>query len=67
MITYTTQATQSADEREDFETYDEALAAIKEYVEDDKRSGNYEEDFYEIKEHDGVKVISYYDEDGNEK
>ena len=45
---------------EDFNTVQEAAAAIKELEDDDKRYGDFEEDYYEIRDTAADQIVDYY-------
>lgn len=68
MSVFITQTTYTVPcEMEEFDTFDETLNTIKEYVQDDKREGVYGPNFYEIKEIRDNGDVEYYDEEGNVK
>ena len=48
------------------ETYEEALETIEQYEEEDKRDGNYTEDFYEIVESHPEVLFGDFERDGLE-
>ena len=48
------------------ETYEEALERVEEYEEEDKKDGNYTEDFYEIVEAEPQVLFGDFERDGLE-